>query len=138
MKKGYTHIETECFNLHAKIVRFDRDGCEMQCRNPQGILDVHHPITRGDIVYRFDIRNGILVCRTCHERYGHWQTLVAEMRIKGILLEQAAWIERTRFEVHPGAKKNIILKDVRQKLRDTLKAIQSGKATRETYREFDE
>jgi len=60
----------ELLDLWGKIIK-ERDGhrCQ-QCGQTQGLLDPHHIIlkSRGNAP-KFDIQNGVVMCRSCHSKF---------------------------------------------------------------------
>lgn len=134
-----THRE-KCGNLYRDCVKHGLRRCEMQCRNKQINMSVHHPIERGrSIVYQFDLRNGMWLCGTCHARYDHaLPLLAADCRLKGIHREQMDWCERHYHDVTPQAKAWIDEDAELYELQRRWKAINTGEATRETYRDWSE
>lgn len=130
-----TCTEKECYRLHRLCVGWGLGCCEMCGAIHSLSFSVHHPIKR-DQTYRFDLRNGICLCQECHELYDHnLAQLLVDMRERG-MHEHADWLERHDGETHPQAKAWIDPKAKRDELKAALDAIQSGRATRDEFRDW--
>lgn len=138
MKRGQSNLESECAEYYRSCVKFGVRYCEVCPSRKIWLMSVHHPLGR-HVVYKYDIRNGIFICNDCHLECDHdIDKLVAKMIKYPELYAQSDWIERHRYEIHPQAKITIDLKATRDKLRLFLAALESGQATRESLRDFDE
>jgi len=124
--------------LYRNCVKHGLCRCEMQCRNEQTHMSVHHPIERSrSTVYQFDVRNGIWICGTCHTRYDHnLPMMAADCRHKGIHLAQMDWCERHYYDVTPQAAAWRDEAAELAELKRQWRLIRTGKATRETFRDW--
>ena len=129
-----TPLDREGLTLYRKCILFGRDTCELCGVKPRWLpLAAHHPLGRG-VVYRMDLRNGIVVCPICHAAFDHnLDELLAAMRRRG-MHEQADWLEARRHRVHPQAR--VDREKIVAELRDALAQIRTGLATVDDFRDY--
>ena len=112
-------------------------GCEMCGAEYSEFFDVHHPLGKAK-PYEYDIRNGIFLCRACHEKYDHnLGLLLIGMRTRGIVLAQADWLDRHQYDKDNRAHEKREGPTLGA-LRAMWTAIQAGTATRDDYRDWSE
>lgn len=88
-------------------VKVGKDCCEV-CGG-KDVLECHHIITRRNLWLRWETKNGLVVCRKCHERPDLVLNWLEDNQPK-----RYAWLMAKKNELHPGQR--IDLNEIRLNL----------------------
>lgn len=108
MKWNAARAKRSLDKLWAARIKARDESCQF-CGRTEGRLNAHHIFSRRHLATRWDLRNGVLICFTCHQRahndipWGYEQSL--EFAGPGVMAElkmqsaKPVEFDRVLFEV---------------------------------------
>ena len=114
-KKGKVSFDTEALRIWSLIVRLRGNGCELcgkypdldKLDRPVKGMDAHHILSKKRKLFRFNLNNGVCVCKGCHmysdKHSPHFDSLsfegfMTKMCTKDHLKDRYLWYEDHKYD----------------------------------------